>query len=296
MPYNQPKLSSTVWWNPNSTTFANDLHLSSGGNNLFINRDNIVYVTDYRSKQINLWHPNGTVKTTIGWDSSFMPRSMFVAIDGNIYISDFLAKKVEKWSLNGSKDIVVASPYLDCYGLFVDIDNYLYCSVTFEHRVVKMSLDDETKTIITVAGNKSEGSAPNMLNQPYGILVDINFTLYVSDCKNNRVQRFEPNQQNGITVAGNIKTQSIIFKCPIAIFLDADGNLFIVDRDASCVIRSINHELYSFTGCSDTSDTSPNRLLDPITAAFDSYGNIFVADKNKGWIQKFTLMVDTSGK
>ncbi len=293
--YNQPKLPQFVWWNPDGITFANNLELSSAGNNLFIDRNNTVYVTDYVSKQIYLWNKDGTIKSTINWDSSLMPIGMFVAIDRNIYISDFITNEVQKWTLDATEGIFITHFRDDCYGLFVDIANYLYCSMTFEHIVVKKSLDDHTGRSIPVAGAGSAGSTSNMLNKPYGIFVDINFNVYVSDCENSRVQRFESNQRDGITVAGNINTPSINLQCPVAVFLDADDNLFIVDSDASRIIGSINHEFYCLAGCSG-SDASLKGLRQPRSAAFDSYGNIFVADKSNNRIQKFTLMADASGK
>lgn len=269
--------------------------LSAAGNSLFVDKNNIVYAIDYGSKQIYLRNEDGTIRTSITWDLSLMPLSIFVAIDKNIYISDFITKEVQKLTLNAAESIFITNFRHDCYGLFVDAANYLYCSMTFDHIVLKISLDDDTNGLIHVAGTGVEGSTANMLNQPCGIFVDINFHVYVSDCKNNRVQRFESNQRDGVTVAGNINAPSLHLQCPVAVFLDADDNLFIVDRDTSRIIGSINHEFFCLAGCSG-SDASPKGLREPRSAAFDGYGNIFVADQLNRRIQKFTLMAHTFGK
>ena len=46
-------------------------------------------------------------------------------------------------------------------------------------------------SIFQVAGvSASPGSTPSLLRNPWGIFVDSNYTLYIVDAGNNRVQKF----------------------------------------------------------------------------------------------------------
>ncbi|UJR17130.1 hypothetical protein I4U23_004026 [Adineta vaga] len=93
--------------------------------------------------------------------------------------------------------------YTSCLGIFIDINDMIYCSIYGNHTVVKKWLGDNTTNITIVAGNVSSGSASNQLRGPCGIFVDTNFDLYVADYFNDRIQLFRLGQSNGITVAGS---------------------------------------------------------------------------------------------
>ena len=59
-----------------------------------------------------------------------------------------------------------------------------------------------------------------MLFNPRGIFVNTQFDLYVADCGNKRIQQFHLGDINGITIAGNGVSNTITFKCSIAIIVD----------------------------------------------------------------------------
>ncbi len=296
MSYNQPKLSPCAQWDPNGITFAESSKIIFYPVNLFVDRNNTVYVVDDYDNRVYMWREGTTTPQTIILDPFFKPASLFVTIDGDIYIASVTTLQVEKLALNETKGIVMMSTSSFCIALFVDIANYLYCSLADEHQVVKQSLNASTNMPVRVAGNGYSGSASNMLYRPHGIFVDTNFNLYVADCENSRVQLFKTEQIHGITVAGNNGTLSIELKCPSAIFLDADGYLFILDQNNDRIIGSNLDRYYCLAGCSGTHGAASDQLNFPISAAFDNHGNIFVADIINKRIQKFILMTDAFGK
>ncbi|CAF1471151.1 unnamed protein product [Adineta steineri] len=62
-----------------------------------------------------------------------------------------------------------------CWGLFVDMNVILYCSMPDQHQVVKRSLNDSLMTSNRVAaGTDIDGSDSNQLYGPDGIFVDVN--------------------------------------------------------------------------------------------------------------------------
>ena len=215
--------------------------------------------------------------------------SIFVSISGDVYFDDGLAYgQVSKSIFNTSTTVVVMSVSGSCYGLFIDPNNYLYCSLKDFHQVVNVLLDSETTTPSTVAGTGVPGSASNMLNAPQGIYADDNSNLYIADCGNNRIQMYQFGQTHGITVVGNDALGTVSLSCPTGIVLDVDGYLFIVDSNNHRIVGSSSNGYRCVVGCSG-GGTLPSQLLFPQTMAFDSYGNIYVSDQNNSRIQTFAL-------
>ena len=133
-------------------------------------------------------------------------------------------------------------------------------------------------------------------HSPNGIFVDFNFTLYVADSNNNRIQRFGAGQMNAATVAGNGAPGTITLNYPTDIILDDDGYLFIVDRYNHRIVGSGPDGFRCVAGCSGISGSASNQLYYPQGMAFDSYGNIWVTDTNNRRIQKFILKANSCGK
>lgn len=296
MSYNQPELSSCTQWNPDGITFADETIINFDPINVFVDRNNTVYAVDDYNDRIYIRHASSTIGTAIILDLGFNPFGIFVTINEEIYVGNEDTCEVERWLRNETKGIVVMHTATHCHGLFIDIANYLYCSLYHEHQIMKQSLNASTNMSTIVAGNSSSGSASNMLRYPQGIFVDINFDLYVADCGNNRVQLFKFGQRDGITVAGTARTLNVILKCPTAVFMDDDGCLFIVDRDNHRIVRLDLNGVYCVVGCSGTNGATSNQLNEPFDVAFDSYGNIFVVDSENDRIQKFNLITNGFGK
>ena len=181
-----------------------------------------------------------------------------------------------------------------CTGLFIDARNYLYCSSAQEHRVFAVELGRDT--ISHVAGTGCPGPATHMLDHPYGIFVTANFSLYVSDTYNNRIQRFDAGQGNAITVAGFGAVVHFVLNRPTGIALDADEHLFIVDSGNHRILRFVSNTFQCLFGCSGRSGSSANDLNQPITMAFDREGHVFVTDSNNDRIQKFRLTQNSCGR
>jgi hypothetical protein len=183
------------------------------------------------------------------------------------------------------------SRFLDyCEGLFVDSASYLYCSSPLSHRVIKTSLNQPNNQTIIVAGTGCSGSAANMLSSPQGIFVTVNLDLYVADCGNNRVQRFDYGQLDAITVAGSGANGTITLQCPMSVIMDADGYLFISDRRNHRVVGSSELGFRCIVGCSGTSNFTSSHLSYPSAISFDSLGNLYVVDSGNNRIQKFSIV------
>ena len=126
--------------------------------------------------------------------------------------------------------------------------------------------------------------------------MDSNFNLYVADSGNHRIQFFKNNQLNGTTVVGSGAPGTISLNLPTAITLDGNGYYFIVDLGNNRVVASGLTGFRCIVGCSGQSGSSPSQLSTPRSLAFDTDGNLFVADTDNIRIQKFVLASNSCSK
>lgn len=266
---------------------------------IFINTDDIIYVP-YRSNGHIIILSMRNIKPTKNISSNLSnPLSLFVATSGDIYVDAYISiGGVIKWTLNSTIGVPIMYACNWCWDLFVDVSNTLYCSMYHLHQVVTKSLNSYSNAFSTVAGIRStRGSASNMLDNPLGIFVDVNFDLYVADTSNNRIQLFPLGELYATTVAGSgSSTTTITLNHPTAVVLDADKYLFIVDSGNHRIVGSGPTGFRCIVGCSKPGGSAANQLFNPLSLSFDSYGNMFVTDPENHRIQKFILSTNSCSK
>ena len=287
--FNQPNFCPSTTWYPDATTFANSSTVGVEPYGLFINMNNTVYVANRQLGIVQVWfqgnvNPNQTIS---GGLSS--PLSLFVTLSGDVYVDNGVTyNRVDEWPKNANTSVPVMSITEECYSIFVDISNTLYCAMTYSHKVAKKWLADNGTTLTIAAGSGNTGTGSDMLYYPAGLFVDVLFNLYVADCGNNRIQMFPLGQMNATTVAGNGAPGTITLSCPNAITFDANGYLFIGDCYNDRIIGSGPYGFRCLFGCSGVGSGS-QQLNYPRQMSFDSYGDLFVADQYNYRIQKFVL-------
>lgn len=97
------------------------------------------------------------------------------------------------------------------------------------------------KTGITVAGiTNTSGNSSNELNEPWDLVVDWSYALYVTDKVNNRVQKFSRGSSIGVTVAGqasSIKGYNLSYlNRPFGIAVDDYSNVYVTDNSNSRIV------------------------------------------------------------
>ena len=155
--YNQPKFCSSTTWTTNAITFAGASTVSAYPFSVFVNTNNTIYVAALSNHSVQVW------------------------IEGN-------HGRVDRWSWGSTTGVPVMNVSSQCLGLFIDINDVLYCSLREQHKVVKRSLAIGNSNGTSIAaGNGTIGSLANQLSLPHGIFVDLCLNLYVADCGNNRI-------------------------------------------------------------------------------------------------------------
>jgi len=283
--FHQPRFRPGTTWNSNATTFANE-------SVIFVNSNNSIYISNRKTDEILIWYNAIDRKPSKKILSNLSdPSSIFVTNNGDIYVNNAANHgRVDKWIVeNETWTTIMMNVTSTCYAIFIDIYDSLYCSMFDKHRVDKKWLNGKT---INIAGSEL-----NTLNHPWGIFVDINLDLYVADSGNNRIQLFRLNQRNGTTVAGKESSKvTIELNIPAGVVLDGDRHLFIVDKGNNRLIGSNEDGFRCIFGCSHEKDSTNNRLSNPRTMSFDSYGNIYVTDLSNNRIQKISLSKQSDRK
>ncbi|CAF0779514.1 unnamed protein product [Adineta steineri] len=290
--FNQLKFCPTTIWNSKGITLADRSIAGEYPGAIFVSTNNTIYVANQENKSIVMWQEGSLNPTQIIPGNFTKPSSLFVTSNGDIYVDDgFENGRVQKWMIETSTFVVVMNVNSSCWGLFVDINDTLYCSMNRHHQVVKRSLNDPAMTSNRIAaGTGIEGSASNQLYSPGGIFVDVNLDLYVADCRNNRVQLFQSGELNGITVAGSkSENPTLTLFDPSGIILDAEKYLFIVDQYNHRIVGSGLNGFRCLVGCYGSGPHS-NQLFYPFSLSFDRSGNMLVIDQGNTRIQKFNYL------
>ncbi|CAF3810862.1 unnamed protein product [Adineta steineri] len=292
--FNQPKFCPTADWNPFGITFSNQTTLGEYPYPIFINTNNTVYTVNRDEDEILMWINNSINPNKIISVDFFNSKSVFITNNGDIYYDNGnLNHRVDKWISSTDTFVNVMNVNASCYGLFIDINDTLYCSVFRHNKVFKRWLNESEMIPTTAAGSGIPGSASNELSGPWGIFVDLNFDLYVADWGNDRIQLFKQGELNGKTIVGQGSlNNNISLDHPSGIVLDADKYLFIVDKNNHRIIRSGPNDIRCIIGCSGEGSES-HQLRSPSTLSFDSYGNIFIVDKENHRIQKFDFLLNS---
>ncbi|CAF1041725.1 unnamed protein product [Adineta steineri] len=283
--YNQPKLCANASWNSTAITLATSATVGALPIGIFVSSNNTVYVADQTNNRIQVWLNGNTTPSRTISGGLIKPTNLFVTDNGDIYVENAYSNmRVDKWGTNSNSSVPAMYVCLQCSGVFVDINNMLYCSMYSSHKIVSQSLDKSLNIWAIVAGTGTAGATSLTLTNPRSIFVDTNLNLYVADGGNNRIQKFLSGQLNGTTIS----TGTITLYQPTAVVLDADGYLFIADCNNHRLIGSGPYGFRCIAACSGSGSQS-NQLNYPIQLSFDSYGNIFVTDYSNNRIQKFLL-------
>ena len=234
-------------------------------------------------------HPECSVHSTRIISGNFNhSESLFANTNGDLYVDHGNDDgQVKKWTKNATIGRPVMNVATSCDGLFVTINDSIYCSHQSKHIVVMASFSESTTT--TVAGTGIAGLGFDQLYKPIGLFVHTNLSLYVADCFNHRIQRFGPGQNVGVSVA------SSDLSYPTGVLLDAEDYLFIVDQGNHRIVRYDSHGVRCLVGCSKRG-SAPDQLSWPWTMFFDSYGNMFVGDPVNNRIQEFILDINPCRK
>ncbi|CAF4728290.1 unnamed protein product, partial [Rotaria socialis] len=180
---------------------------------------------------------------------------------------------------------------IQCWGLAMDEQRYLYVSDYEKHEVRRYQLGEKNGTL--VAGGNGQGGGLNQLNMPRYLFVNRDHSVYVSDNWNHRVMKWVEGAKEGIAVAGgqgegNALTQ---LSYPYGIFVDTFGTLYVADSQNHRVMRWTQGDKKQgavIVGGNGQGEGA-NQLSYPWGLSFDRHGNLYVVDNGNNRVQRFSI-------
>ncbi|CAF0791768.1 unnamed protein product [Rotaria sordida] len=240
-----PNIPANARWRQNGVTVAgghgqgkatNQLHWPEG---LFIDDDQTIVIADWSNHRIIQWKMNDTNGQVVAGghgegnrlDQLDNPADVLIDKEmDKLIICDYGNRRVVRWSRRSDTtqgEILIDN--IDCRGLAMDNQRYLYVSNDNKQEVRRYQIGDKNGTL--VAGGNGRGNGLNQLNFPTFIFVDRQQTVFVSDNSNHRVMKWDKDAKEGIVVAGgqgqgNALTQ---LSAPDGLFVDILGTLYVAD-------------------------------------------------------------------
>ncbi|QJD95233.1 hypothetical protein HH214_04750 [Mucilaginibacter robiniae] len=244
----------------------------------------------------------------------YNPAGIAADANGNIYVTDQGSNRIRKitpagvvstiagGSYNGFADGTgTAALFNNPCGIAVDGNGNLFVADRYNNRIRKVT---PAGVVSTFAGNGNSVSADGTgtaagLYYPYGITVDANNNLFVTEQLGSKIRKITP---AGVvtTIAGSGSTASIngtgtsaSFYYPTGIAIDGNGNLFVADNGSN-QIRKVTPAGVVTTlagsgtyGFANGTGTAAN-FSSPTGISIDGTGNLYVADQWNYMIRMIT--------
>ncbi|CAF1687345.1 unnamed protein product, partial [Adineta ricciae] len=143
-------------------------------------------------------------------------------------IADQGNKRVVQWSKYNQQEILIEN--IDCYGLAMDKQGYIYVSDVEKNEVRKWKIGDKEGKL--VAGGNGEGDQLNQLSSPTYLVVDDEQSVYISDNSNNRVMKWKKGAKEGVIIAGGHGHGDDFNQLydPSGLIIDQWGRIYISDH------------------------------------------------------------------
>ncbi|CAF2157695.1 unnamed protein product [Rotaria magnacalcarata] len=302
-----PTIPANAKWTQNGLTVAGGNGLGNAINQLnrpwglSVDDDQTVIIADHENHRIIQWKKGDTTNGQIvaggkgrgnGLDQLNSPLDIVIDQETDSFIiCDRDNRRVIRWSRrSGTTQGEILIDNIDCDGLAVDNQRYLYVSDYVKHEVRRYQLGEKNSTL--VAGGNGQGDGLNQLRYPRYLFVDGQQNVFVSDKDNHRVMKWNKGAKEGIIVAGgrdygNALTQ---FDRPQGLFVDMLGTLYVADWGNNRVMRwTQGAQQGTVVVGGNGQGAGANELYWPIGLSFDRHGNLYVVDNSNHRVQRFSI-------
>ncbi|CAF1605981.1 unnamed protein product [Rotaria magnacalcarata] len=294
-------------WAQNGVTIAggngkggatNQLNFPHG---LFIDDNQTVVIADHWNNRIMQWKNGNTTNGQVvaggngrgnGLNQLYWPIDVLIDKEtDSLIICDESNHRVVRWSRRSDTtqgEILIND--INCYGLAMDEQRYLYISDDEKHEVRRYQSVEKIGTL--VAGGNGQGGGLNQLNVPTYLFVDRQQNVYVSDRNNHRVMKWNKGAKEGIVVAGGQGEGDALTQLnhPQGLFVDALGTLYVADEGNNRVMRwTQGAKQGTVIVGGNGKGAGANQFNIPYGLSFDRHGNLYVADMSNNRVQRFSI-------
>jgi predicted membrane-bound mannosyltransferase/DNA-binding beta-propeller fold protein YncE len=173
-------------------------------------------------------------------------------------------------------------------------DGSLYVADSRNHRIQHLGTDGSVLQTWGGFADASQGSAPEgMFNEPWGVAVSPDGTVYVSDTWNHRIQKFTADGKFLSTwgVSG-LADSPFSFYGPRGIAVGKNGQIYVADTGNNRIV--VFDENGAYITQFGSPGINPGEFSEPVGVAVDADGLVYVTDT---WNQRIQVFApDASGK
>jgi hypothetical protein len=152
------------------------------------------------------------------------------------------------------------------------------------------SIFDSKGTGKLVAGGNGRGGANNQLNDPLGVFVTSNGTVYAGTADNPKVTRWAPGDTIGTVVAGGNGWGNSLNQLsgPWGIFVAANNDVYVSDHNNHRVMKWASGATAGVVVAGGNGEgDAANQLRWPTGIYVDAEENVYVADRNNNRVQRW---------
>jgi tripartite motif-containing protein 71 len=249
-----------------------------------IDAANNIYVTDSGNYRVQVFDTNGNYKTQWGDPSLFeSPNGIAIDSNGNIYVADTQnGYQVQKLN-NSNNNLVYLGNLLTNAGsnvcLAVDKDGNIYVTyMSLPYFWITKFMPNQATPVW-----QQQMSANPFTS--YGIAVDANNNLYVTDYTHNCIRKYNAATGEFVTQWGSKGNNPGQFSDPYGVAVDGDGYIYVVEFNNNRVQKFKPDGTFLCQWGSYGSGDGQFSL--PSAIAVDTAGNVYVVDSGNNRIQKF---------
>jgi len=264
--------------------------------NIWLNRDYKLYgeITNNKGVQENSWEPSDRMRLYIrkdvadkiwkyGIKTTQKPKEDPYA-KGTISLPAsfvFGTQGTDPGQFNAPRGIAFAP------------DERFYVADSRNHRIQHFSADGQVIKVWGTFADQSAGAAPlGTFNEPWGVAVGPDGSVYVSDTWNHRIQKFSadgtPIKMWG--VFGTAETPGALYG-PRGIAVDSQGKVYVADTgNKRIVVYDSDGAVITMFG---TEGFDPGQFSEPVDVKVDLAGNVYVTDT---WNQRVQVLSSADGK
>jgi sugar lactone lactonase YvrE len=297
-----------------ATDAAGNLLINDNYNNRVRKVDTNGIITTIAGTGISGYSGNGGLATNA---NIYANGGLGADARGNFFIAEFNGGRICKVDTNdiitlvagggssyGENLLATSAAINGAKAVAVDKTGNLFIADYYYYRVRKVGTNG---LMTTVAGNPTAtgiggfsgdgGRATNAtLGTPYDVTVDSLGNFYIADTSNNRIRKVDTNGIINTVIGGGVSSSdgssgtNSLLPSPVAVGVDCYNNLYVTSNGR---IRKMDTNGVMTTvaggGNNDPGDYGPAtsvRFGDPMGLAFDSQGNLYIADPSRQRIRK----------